>query len=114
MKLLERIFNYEIDQRSPIQTDRMRKVDFDEDGNEIISWTEIDYEKLQQSLGTVNDWSLTNLLKAGINPDFPIHTGYNTRLEGVNIINNLEGQINEIFEHPEYDTTPINENKNEE
>lgn len=114
MKLLERIFNYKIDQRSPIQKDKIRKVDYDEDGNEIISWIEPDYEKLQQSLGTINDWNLNNLLKAGVNPSFPIHTGYNTRLEGVNVINNLENKINEIFENPEYDNTPINENKDEE
>ena len=102
MKLIEKMFNYELDQRSPIQKDVWRKVDHDEDGIEIISWPEVDYEKLQQSLGTVDDWKLENLLKAGIDPSFSIHTGYNTRLEGVNDINNIEKNLDEIFSNPEY------------
>lgn len=112
MDFLEKIFNYDIDQRSPIQKDVWRKVDYDENGNEIISWPEVDYEKLLHSLGTIDDWKLENLLKAGISPNFSIHTGYNTRLEGVSDINNIEKNLDEIFNNPEY--APGNETTDKE
>lgn len=100
MKSIEEIFDFRT--VSPVQVDYWRKVDYDEEGNEIITWPEVDYSQLQQSLGIVGDWSLTNLLKAGINPDFPIHTGLPTRLEGVNMVNNIEQNIDSLFDNSEY------------
>lgn len=97
MSVLSRLFNEEIDQRSPVQEDVVRKVNVDEDGVEHISWEKVDYPKLQASLGTIDDWSLTNLLKAGIDPAFPIHTGNPTRIEGLGSLSDFEAEAEMIF-----------------
>lgn len=94
---LSRLFNYELDQCSPVKDDLMRKVNFDEDGNEFITYSKVDYPKLQTSLGSVTDWSLDALLKAGINPDFPIHTGIGTRIEGIETIAQAEAVADSLL-----------------
>lgn len=86
MDVLFKNFSYDIDQHSPVLEDVSRIVQYDEDGNELVSYLPIDYPKIQASFGSVLDWSLDALLKAGINPNFPIHTGLNTRLEGVDVV----------------------------
>lgn len=92
--------------QSPVQTDYNRQVEYDEVGNEIVSYVEVDYPKLQASLGNWQDWSLGTLMKAGINPDFPIHTGNPTRLEGLDeldaIVQSVDIMLNE----------QVNENNN--
>lgn len=80
---LPHLFNYDLDQSSPVVDDYMRKVNYDEDGNEFITFEKVDYPKLQKSLGSAKDWSLEALLKAGIDPKFGIHTGNPTRIEGL-------------------------------
>lgn len=65
----------------------MRVVNHDKDGNEIITYEEFDYPSFQDSLGVVENWSLESLLKAGVNPNFPIHTGNPTRLDGIDVVN---------------------------
>lgn len=86
--------------QSPVQPDYNRVVNHDEYGNEIISYEEVDYPKVQASLGRWTDWSLDSLIKAGINPDFAIHTGNPTRLEGIDQIgawsDAAEGIISEM------------------
>lgn len=86
-----------INQESPVQKDYDRKVNYDEDGNEIITYEEVDYPTLQQSLGTWDMWSLNSLMKAGIDPAFPIHTGYNTRLDGINDLQQVDGWVDELL-----------------
>lgn len=86
MSVLSKYFSKKVDQCSPVQNDLARKVNYDEDGQEFISYESVDYPKFQASLGTVDDWSLNALLKAGINPAFPISTGLNTRLEGIDVL----------------------------
>lgn len=71
---------------SLIQDDYDRVVNYDESGSEHITWMKVDYESIQKSNGFVSDWSLDSLLKAGINPNFPIHTGNSTRLEGIDVV----------------------------
>lgn len=90
-------FNAEVKQQSPVQDDFNRKVQYDEDGNEFVVFEKVDYPKFQQSLGTVDMWQLDSLLKAGINPEFPIHTGNPTRLEGLDSINQYQAMADEIF-----------------
>lgn len=97
MKVLKNLFNPNIDQRSPVIGDLERVVSVDEHGNEYVTWNEVDYSKLQKSLGSVNDWSLQSLLKAGIDPAFSIHTGYNTRLDGLNSLSAFEAESENIF-----------------
>jgi len=87
----------EFSSQSPVQVDYERVVNYDEDGNELISYEEIDYPKIQASLGSWSNWSLEALVKAGIDPAFPIHTGNPTRLEGLDAINDFTAVADEIF-----------------
>lgn len=87
MNVLRKLFDPSVNQASPYVEDVQRVVLRDENGNEKVTFKSVDYPKLQKSNGKVQAWSLNALLKAGINPDFPIHTGNNTRLEGVNVVN---------------------------
>ena len=97
MSALKAYFNYSLNQSSPIQTDLQRVVNYDELGNEFITWEPIDYSSLQASHGSASDWSLDSLIKAGIDPAFPIHTGNPTRLEGVGVINDAASIVDEIL-----------------
>lgn len=97
MSVLSVLFDKKIEQRSPVQHDVSRVVNVDSEGNEHITFTEVDYSKLQQSNGVAEDWSLRSLLKAGINPDFPVHTSSPTRLELESQINSLREQLDSLF-----------------
>lgn len=68
---------------SPIVDDYVRSVFYDDDGNEVIKFVKTDYPSIQASHGNVSDWSIDALLKAGVNPDFGIQTGFTTRLNGL-------------------------------
>lgn len=82
LNALSRHFNYELNQASPVRDDFVQVQRRDEDGDILTVYEKFDYSKHQSSLGSLNDWSLNSLLRAGINPSFSIHTGVNTRLEG--------------------------------
>ena len=94
---LEQHFDYDCNQCSPVRLDYERTVSYDSDGNEFVSWLPVDYSLLRQRNGSVVDWSLENLLKAGVNPDFPIKTGLNTRLEGVCFIEQASAVADSIL-----------------
>lgn len=79
---------------SRVRPDYERVVNIDEDGIEHISFELVDYKKLQDSFGSYNLWSLESLKKAGINPDFGIKTGFNTRLDGFDTMNGAVAAIN--------------------
>lgn len=102
---LTRHFDYGVRQMSPAQVDYDRVVSFDETGQEFVSWIPVDYPSFQKSLGDVSKWSLNSLLKAGISPDFPIHTGLSTRLEGVDAVSQFAVAADAIVSE--------NENKSE-
>lgn len=70
--------------QSRVRPDYDRVVNVDEDGTERISYELVDYRKIQESNGSFLNWSLDALLKAGINPDSAIKTGFNSRLDGFN------------------------------
>lgn len=95
--MIHKYFNKDIDQCSPVQVDYERVVNYDADGNEIITWEEVDYPAIQATNGVVQDWSLNALLSAGINPNFPIHTGNNTRLEGIDVVNQAAAMADSIL-----------------
>lgn len=65
----------------PRSKDYERVEKIDEDGNLYVTYVEVDYDKIRQANGSVKDWSLDALLKAGIDPGFGIHTSNTTRLE---------------------------------
>lgn len=97
MSVLKKYFDKNLNQSSPVQVDYERVVKHDEDGNEFITYVPVDYKKIVASHGKVSDWSLENLLKAGINPDFPIHTGINTRLDGIDQIRDAEAWVDALL-----------------
>ena len=101
--VLSRHFDMSVNQASPVQPDYDRTVKYDEDGNEIIVYNLVDYPALVKSHGSVIDWSLENLLKAGIDPKFNISTGNPTRLEGLSALGSFESVAESI----------LNENKSE-
>ena len=45
----------------------------------------------------VTDWSLDSLIKAGVDPSFPIHTGSPTRIEGVATVSEFASQADAIL-----------------
>ena len=83
---------------SPVTPDYDRVVNVDEKGEEHITFEKVDYPKIQGSLGTFGMWSLRYLLKAGINPDFGIKTGFTTRLGGLNALDSGIDAINKVVE----------------
>lgn len=96
--ILEQNFNYSLDPSCPVIPDLERVVNYDSDGNEYITFQEVDYPSIQQSHGSWSDWSLESLLKAGIDPAFSIHTGYNTRLAGLDDVNQILSDVDSLFE----------------
>lgn len=96
--VLQKYLNEGISLQSPIQEDTMRVVKHDEEGNELVSYVPVDGEALIKSNGKAYAWSLNSLMSAGINPDFPISTGYNTRLAGIGAIVDAAAQINSILD----------------
>lgn len=109
MSVLKKLFCPEVDQRSPIQVDLQRKSVVDKEGNELITFEPIDYSKLIKSNGSVSDWSLNALLAAGIDPNFPIHTGLNTRIEGVSVIKDASDMLDVILASEKDKTTSTEE-----
>ena len=93
MSVLKTLFNKLVNQSSPIQEDYNRVVNHDEEGNEFITYEPVDYKALQAELGYVGMWSLEALMKAGVDPAFPIHTGNQTRLES---FDDLQSIINSV------------------
>lgn len=110
MSVLSKYFSKNVNQCSPVQIDYERVVNYDEDGNEFVTWIEVDYPTLQASHGVVEDWSLKALLAAGIDPHFSIHTGNPTRLEGVGVINDAAAIAESIIN----DAIAAEENKDVE
>lgn len=97
MSVLKKHFDKSVCQSSPVIGDVERKVSYDEDGNEFVSFVDVDYPAIQARNGEVNDWALNTLLKAGINPNISIHTGLSTRLEGVDAVNSAAAYLDEIL-----------------
>jgi len=109
MSVLKKYFNKK-SYVSPVMDDYDRKSLIDEKGNEYVVYEKVDYPALLKTRGTVDLWSLNALLQAGVNPNFPIRTGLNTRLEGIGVIKDAEDMLDVLLANPE---APIeNENKN--
>lgn len=101
MSVLTAYFDSSVNQFSPSRTDVVRVVKYDSKGEEHVSYEDFDSLSYQKSLGTLFDWDLSNLLKAGINPNFPIHTGYNTRLAGIDDLARISAFVDNLFESDE-------------
>lgn len=106
MSVLDSYFNMSLDQCSPVFPDVIRVVRRDEDGREFNVYEPIDYPSIQKKNGSSSDWSLSNLLKAGINPDFPIHTSNAVRLEGLNTVRQAESIADSLLNEDSNEDLP--------
>lgn len=97
MSVIKNLFDRSKVYASSVKEDLQRVVNYDSDGVEYVTYEPVDYKKIIDSHGSVSDWSLDTLLKAGIDPAFPIHTGLSTRLDGVSVINELSAQADSIL-----------------
>lgn len=95
--MVTKYFDKSVPVSSPIQKDYNRVVNYDENGNEYITYEEVDYPSIQEANGEAANWQLNALLKAGINPNFSIHTGNNTRLEGIGTVKQAEAIADAIL-----------------
>lgn len=89
-------YNKDFNCYSPVAPDFDRVVRIGPDNEELVTWEPCDNAKIVRENGTVKDWSLENLLKAGISPDVSIHTGSATRLEVANEVKDLALEIDKI------------------
>lgn len=112
MSVLKCYFDKSVNQASRVCDDFVRKVNYDEKGNEFITWEKFDYPTFQKSNGSALDWSLDALLKVGINPDFGIRTGFNSRLDGLDELSSAADKINALLDSDfPADTDDVNEIK---
>ena len=94
-------FDAKQSQKSPVIQEISRKIDYDEKGNEYVSFVPVDVKEIQKSLGSVDNWSLEALTKAGIDPKFGIHTSNPTRAEGFGALNDAVATLDSILENKE-------------
>lgn len=97
MSVITSQFNYELNQNSPVIGDVERIVEYDENGTEKVTFRKVDYPSITKSLGVSSDWSLKSLLAAGVNPNFPIHTGSVSRLENASEIESVAVDVENFF-----------------
>ena len=101
--ILDRHYNKKLNTVSPLVTDFERKSTI-VDGNEIVTFIEVDNRKRVIANGSESDWKLNYMLKAGINPSSGIHTGSTTRLAAFDDLNVFKALTDEIFVEPEPET----------
>lgn len=93
MSVLQTHVQKHVSQFSPSVGDEQRVVKFGVDGEELIAFEPVDYQKIIESHGSVEMWSLDSLLKAGINPNSTVRTGYNSRLDGFEAISAIDAEL---------------------
>lgn len=86
-------YDYGLDGSSPTCGDVERIVKKDEKGNDTVAFVGVNYKELQKSRPTVEFYDLESMLKAGVDPKTPIHTGLNSRIEGAAVVNEMAEQI---------------------
>lgn len=101
MSVISSQFNYELNQYSPLIDEYNAVARCDEDGKQEIVFEKADLPSIVKSHGDSEDWTLNRLLKAGINPDFPIHTSAPSRLENASEILEVEKEVNALFDNVE-------------
>lgn len=96
--VLEKYVNANARMQSPLIGDVQRVVNYDKNGNEIITYAPVDNSAIVKANGSANNWTLNSLLAAGVNPNFPIHTGVGTRLDGYADVANAAAEINALLD----------------
>lgn len=96
--VLEKYVNENAPLYSPMIEDVQRISNFDNEGNEIVTYAPVDNSAIVKANGSAINWSLNALLAAGVNPNFPIHTGVGTRLDGYADVANAAAGINALLD----------------
>lgn len=112
MSFLKKAFNYELNQNARnFMTDKILKVKKSKDGEDVLVFEPVDYPAIVAANGSVDDWKLENLLKAGISPQSvgSPHTGYNSRLEGIDDVHLIENEVASFLEAEAPKSTETNE-----
>lgn len=104
MSVLHSYFDYQCNQCSPVRDDYERRVNYDDEGKEYITYEKVDYPSYQKSLGDSSLWSIDALLQAGINPNFSINTGFGTRLQGIDTIKQAQDFVDKLVADSESKT----------
>lgn len=94
---------------SPIIEEKEMKISYDEDGREVVTYEKVNFHDIIASNGRASDWSLQSLIKAGIDPNFPIHTGNPTRLDGLDTLDRFTQAVEDIFKDDTPTTDTITE-----
>lgn len=86
-------FNAGCNQNSPVfpETELVQLVD--KDGVERPTFPLVDLKKVTASFGSIYDWSVSALSKAGINPAMNIHTSGASRIEGSNDLKSVVADV---------------------
>ncbi len=71
-------------------------VKVDENGVQNVVFKKVDHRERVKKNGKFNDWKLENLVAAGVDPRFPIHTSPSNRLEGQEEADAVAKAISEI------------------
>lgn len=100
MSFLSKYFSPDLVFPSPVQKTYDQVSDF-VDGVEVRSFVEVDYPKIVASHGSVVDWSLESLVKAGINPSFAIRTSSTSRLDDASSVSSLNSVVDSILNFSE-------------
>lgn len=98
MPHLNLVYDVKADCQSRVCPDFDRVVNVDENGDEHVVYQQVDYQKIQSSLGSFLQWSLKSLMSAGIDPNFGIKTGFNTRLDGFGSVESAIQRVTAIVE----------------
>lgn len=86
---------------SPLVVEYHRQEFLDANGDSHVAYVKTDLNRVRVSNGTGDLWNLSTMLKSGVNPQSSIHTGNNTRLEGISQLNNfVEVADNILTEKP--------------
>lgn len=88
---------------SPIVQDYRRVDSFDDLGKAYTAFIPCSGKDVTLELGSVDNWSLQKLVKAGIDPNTGIHTGYATRLDGLNDLASLSNMADTLTSKSEAD-----------
>lgn len=105
--VLEKYCNASAVFQSPYQEDKRRTVNYDSDGNELISYPVVDGSEIVKANGSFLNWSLNALLSAGINPDFAIHTGFSSRLDGYSSVLEAVSSIESLLPEESSDSNDV-------
>lgn len=90
MSVLNFYFNSNVVQNTPVTDDYLLVHKTGKDGEDITELEKVDYVKLQRSLGPASNWSITALMRAGIDPkSLTPHTSSPTRSEGYDEVDKL-------------------------